>query len=187
MDVHPAAKALDRWFDAMSRHWDQTVFAIGMSEPVRHAAARALLARHATTIVSSAPDARGTLVRPTVIALIAACRVIGVRLDAPRWAAAIANAVELDARLEETFALHPNAVPWIEGAVEVFKVQLDDGLVHGGVTDRPTILAQRNRTLAIGLAVNFGMRFLVAYLRRLDPATSLDPLARELQDVLRRA
>ena len=44
--------------------------------------------------------------------------------------------------------------------------------MHAGVTDRPTILAEENRRVSLGLAVNWGLRFLIAYALETQPPRS---------------
>jgi hypothetical protein len=52
----------------------------------------------------------------------------------------------------------------------ILKELFCEALVNAGVTDRPTLLTEKNRSASLGLAVNWGLRLIIAYALLLPPA-----------------
>jgi hypothetical protein len=128
--------------------------------------------------VHSELDPGGALYGPICFVLAASCRRLRIEPGEREWIAAIKNVLRLDARVREvaeTAAL-PLGTP-----AAIFKQQLDEALVNAGVTDRPTILDRHNREVALGLAANWAMRFLIAYaLETTEQAPDGVPTAHDL-------
>ncbi|MBL8680120.1 MAG: hypothetical protein JNK05_13175 [Myxococcales bacterium] len=162
-----AAVELRDWLKSIIDFCDRTVFAVAAHEPHKQAAILGVLTRNAKVVVHSELDDAGALYSPLCFVLAAACRRIGIVPGEREWLSAIKNVQRLEGQLREVDA----AVAWPVGTpASLFKQHLDEALVNAGVTDRPTILDHHNRGLALGLAVNWGLRFLVAYALEARPS-----------------
>ncbi|MBI5515221.1 MAG: hypothetical protein HY909_15700 [Deltaproteobacteria bacterium] len=155
-----AAVELRDWFNGVLSLCDRTVFAVATREPHRQAAVLSVLTRNAKAIVHGELDRGGALYTPLCFVLAAACRRLDLAPGEREWLSAIKNVHRLEGQLREV----GEASAWPVGTpASIFKQHLDEALVNAGVTDRPTILDHHNRQLALGLAANWGLRFLVAY------------------------
>lgn len=165
-DDHTVAIEVSRWFERTLELCDRALF-VGGDEAHRQAAALGTLTRNARMLVQGEIDAEGKLYTPLVLTLASTCRRLQLTPGPKEWLAAIRNVLELGPRLQEV----SEAAPWLVPgrSVEVFKRQMDEALSQAGVTDQPTILARENRRIALGLALNWGMRTLVAYAREQPP------------------
>ena len=159
-NLEQTASELRAWFQNLLALCDRTVFAVATHEPHKQAAVLGVLTRNAKTIVHGELDQVGALYTPLCFMLAAACRRVDVEPGEREWLSAIKNVLRLEGQLREV----AGTVAWPVGTpASIFKEQLDEALINAGVTDRPTILDHHNRQLALGLAVNWGLRFLVAY------------------------
>jgi len=149
------ASALNEWFAGVLRSCDR-VFQFPETTAHRQAVIHAMLTSNAKVIVGSDIDDEGKLYPATAKALAAACRKLGIETNVGHWRAALQNVLEF-AKHNDTFALA------LGSGATIFKSLFDEALINAGVTDRPTILVERNRKTALGLAINWGMRFLLAY------------------------
>jgi hypothetical protein len=164
-----AASELSAWFRTILALCDRTVFAISTHEPHRQAAVLAVLSRNAKIIIHGKADESGNLYTPLCFVLAGACRRINLEPGDREWFAAITNVSRIGEQLQLVGAA---AVLPIGTPVTIFKQQLDEALVNAGVTDQPTILDHHNRDVALGLAINWGLRFLVAYAQESAPQAS---------------
>ncbi len=187
MRIHPSneglqtvAAELTGWFADVVRLWSSTCFDWSTSPKHREAAILEILSRNAKVLLDAPLDSQGDLYKPLTLALTAACRRHGVIPAARHWLAALRNVQEVRRRVAsadaERFAL-PLGTP-----ASIFKDLFCEALVHAGVTDRPTILVEDNRRASLGLAVNWGLRFLVAYAAEIRPPRSRGH-AREVRDL----
>jgi hypothetical protein len=178
-DLERAAGELCSWFSQLLALCDRTVFAVSTHEPHRQAAVLGVLTRNAKIIVHGELDAAGALYTPLCFVLGAACRRLGVEPSDRQWLSAISNVLRLEEQLRDAGATMALAIGTPAG---IFKQQLDEALINAGVTDRPTILDRHNRDLALGLGLNWGLRFLVAYALEAGPqAQDNAPDARDLR------
>ena len=92
---------------------------------------------------------------------------------ARHWSAAIQNVREVRRRAASAEA-RQLALP-VGTAASLFNELFGEALIEAGVTDRPTILVEQNRRASLGLAVNWGLRFLVAYALQIRPSRSRGP------------
>lgn len=151
------ARELHAWLKSVLHACDSSIFALASSEEHRAATILHVLTRNAKTLVNGVIGREGALYPPLCFTLAASCRRLGIEPSARNWRAALQNVL--------------SAGPWDTGEVglsmgtpaEIFKGLMDEALINAGVTDRPTILNDENRRAALGLAVNWGMRFLLAY------------------------
>jgi hypothetical protein len=173
------AAELAGWFDEIVRLWSSVYFDISTSPAHRDAAVVEVLSSNAKAIVDAPLDADGSLYKPLTLTLAAACRRHGVVPSARHWLAALQNVLELRRRLASTDA-ERFALP-LGTAASLFKDLLSEALINAGVTDRRTILVEENRRASLGLALNWGLRFLIAYSLEMKPAAARDRQARDLR------
>lgn len=154
--VRTAPRELSDWFTSVAA---LTSDAFGMGEDPRgKAAVLHLLRRQAARLMRSPLDSAGESYAPLCFFLVAASRALGVRLQPSHWAAALHN-------LERQ-----EAIPGGEDLglalgtpAQRFKTFLDDALDNAGLGGRESVLDEEDRRLALGLAVNWGLRTLLAY------------------------
>jgi hypothetical protein len=165
----PAADAaqLADWFGDIARLWSLLYFDGSTSTAHRDAAILEVLSCNAKIVLASPVDARGDLYKPLTLTLVAACRRLGIIPTARHWVAAIRNVREVRGRTAPA-AGEQLGLP-IGTAASLFKELFGEALVEAGVTDRPTILTEANRRASLGLAVNWGLRFLLAYAHEIRP------------------
>ena len=168
-----AAKALSGWFARGVAAYDETLFSIGSTEEHRAAVVENILRREARELVGESIDTEGRLHRALCVLLAAACRHLGAVPEARHWAAALRGVSRCglpgspDADESPTGA-RPFGLS-LERRSTFFKGLFDQSLADAGLTDRPTHpthpthLDRANRRTALGLAVNWGLRFLIAY------------------------
>lgn len=154
-----SARALNEWFASVLRTCDM-VFQLPETTAHRDAVIHSMLTSNAKVIIDSEIDDEGKLYPAVAKALAAACRKLGVETNVGHWKAALQNVLGAAAE----FGNHNDPLGLALGSpAAVFKSLLDEALINAGVTDRPTILVEENRKTALGLAINWGMRFLLAY------------------------
>ena len=177
--LEAAAAELADWFGDIVRLWSSMYFDWSTSPAHRDAAILEVLSRNARTIIEAPLDSHGDLYKPLTLALTAACRRHGVVPTARHWLAALQNVMEVRGRVASAGAQR-FALP-CGTAASLFKDLFCEALVHAGVTDRPTILVEENRRASLGLALNWGLRLLLAYALETRPARSRRRKARDLR------
>ena len=173
------AAQLADWFTDIVGLWSSAYFDWSTSPAHRDAAILEILSRNAKMILDAPLDSEGDLYRPLTLALAAASRRRGVVPTARHWLAAVQNVLEVRSRVASGGA-RQFALPFGTPA-SVFQDLFCEALVHAGVTDRPTILVEENRRASLGLALNWGLRFLIAYALEIRPARSRRFRARDLR------
>lgn len=174
-----AAAELANWFSDIVRLWSSAYFDWSTSPAHRDAAVLEVLSRNAKTIVEAPLDAHGDLYKPLTLTLAAACRRHGVVPTARHWLSALQNVLEVRSRVASAGA-DRFALP-LGTAASLFKDLFCEALVHAGVTDRRTILVEENRRASLGLALNWGLRFLLAYALEIKAAPPRGRKARDLR------
>lgn len=150
------------WFNSILRLTDKTLFSMVPEGPHRDAIVLDVLLRNARTLVESKLDQQGNLYSPVCLLLAAACRKLGVSLTTGHWESAVDNVVRL--RQQTAGALSETEAFGLEigGPASLFKQQLEEALINAGLAGS-AYLDRENRDIALGLATNWGMRFLLAY------------------------
>ena len=174
-----AATELADWFSDIVCLWSSMYFDWSTSPAHRDAAILEILSLNAKTIIQAPLDSHGDLYKPLTLALAAACRRHGVVPTARHWLAALQNVLEVQSRVASAGA-EQFALPF-GTAGSLFKDLFCEALVHAGVTDRPTILVEENRRASLGLALNWGLRFLLAYALEIRPARRRRRRTRDLR------
>lgn len=151
-----AARELNSWFTSVA-----TLVADAFSidaTPLGRASGLHLLRHSASLLLRSPLDDAGDSYKPLSLFLVAACRTLGVKLKASHWAAALE-----DVSHQEKVPAGTDLGLTLGRPSERFKLLLDDALEDAGLGTAPTPLDDENRHLALGLAVNWALRTLVAY------------------------
>lgn len=159
--VEMAAQELHYWFQGVMEVTDAGLFGIVPEGPHRAAVILDVLTRNARLLSDAQRDAKGKLYTPVTLVLAAGSRKLEVPLRRGHWRAAVENVLELQARVSA--GLPARVALDLGSPADVFLAQLKDALRQAGLTDVPTYLDDENRRIALGLAVNWGMRFLLAY------------------------
>ena len=174
-----AATELADWFTDIVRLWSSVYFDWSTSLAHRDAAILEILSSNAKIILEAPLDSHGNLYKPLTLALTASCLRHGVVPRGKHWLAALQDVLEVRNRVSsvdaQRFAL-PSGT-----AASLFKDLLCEALVHAGMTDRRTILVEENRRASLGLALNWGLRFLLAYALEIRPARSHGRGTRDLR------
>jgi len=175
LDPNRAATQLTEWFAGLREQLDRTVFAVGSDEAHRKAAALTSVSRHVASFEAASGEP-GPEIREAAWVLAGATRALG--LAAPnraQWLAAAQNVASLDAQVHSL-----DVSPWIaQDAAAIFRDHFVEALRQAGVARVPTILDATNRRTALGLAVNWGMRYLIAVAASSGPDFD-DPAAGEV-------
>lgn len=175
LDPAVAADRLDVWFTQLRTTLDNTVFAVGASEAHQRAAARNVVTRHVIELEAAVAAGQPVIeLREIAWILAGTTRTLGLTLRRAQWLAAAQNVVRL---VEQVEAL-PS--PWVGDAVSIFREQFLETLRQAGVTRAATNLGPENRTTALGLSVNWGLRYLIAAAAGLRDHEVTDPGAREV-------
>ena len=153
------AASLDAWFRDALRALQSVVRPTASSDELRRAATLGIVGSCARRLVHASAD-DPALYEDVMLVLCGACLYLRVTPDARAWRAAL-QALR-DAHGTEA-ASAGRVYPTLGKPSKLFKHLLDGALVHAGVTDQATILDRANRDRALGLAVNWGLRFLLAY------------------------
>jgi len=117
-----------------------------------------VLRRQAARLRSSRLAEDGASYTTLCLFLTAACRALGLGLETRHWVAALRNVIE-----QCGLALDENLGVSLGSPAERFKILLDDAIDAAGLGSQATVLDEKNRRLALGLAVNWGVRTLLAY------------------------
>lgn len=172
-----AAQALGEWFGDLLKVCDESFFT---SESPEHRAAAVLgtLMRSAKLLVEAAEERDAKLYQPLCLALAAACRKLGIAPSEENWQAALLNVRKLSTTLPRSQANHLGIE--LGSVASLFKAQMDEAFINAGVTSHNTLLDEENRRLSLGLAINWGMRFLMAYALDYQGETSAESPSRGL-------
>lgn len=156
-DPAEAAVSLAQWFTSLRETLDKTVFSVGDSEPHQRAAARNVITRHVAELDDAVEAGQQAVeVREIAWILAGATRALGVQLRPNQWLSATQNVARLDVQVDGL------GTPWVGDIVSIFRDHFFEALRQAGVTRTPTILSAANRQTALGLSVNWGLRYLVA-------------------------
>ena len=163
MDSNTFAHELTEWFQSVQRLTDASLFSIAPEGPHRDAIVLDALRRNAKTLYHAKLDSDGTLYSPLCFFLAAACRHLRASLGIGHWRAALDNLRDLQQRLAN-YQSESVAVGLDLGTpATLFKGELDEAIRQAGLVDDTSFLSKEDRQVAIGLAINWGMRFLLAY------------------------
>lgn len=163
IDSNTVAHELTDWFQSVQRLGDAGLFSIVPEGPHRDAIVLDALRRYAKAIYSAKLDADGKLYSPLCFFLAAACRQLRASLGVGHWRAALDNLRDLQQRLEK---YRPESVAIgldLGTPASLFKGEFDEAIRQAGLVDDTSFLSKEDRQVAIGLAINWGIRLLLAY------------------------
>ena len=167
-ELNSAARQLTDWFVSVLRTTDRIFSGVGGQGAHRDAVLLDALRRHSRTLLQSNLDDTGNLYSPLCYFLSAACQKLGFSLSGAHWLAALENVIALRQQIEAARA--ESAVGMDLGsAAALFKLEFDEAVNQTGLVAGASYLDKQDRHVALGLAVNWGMRFLLAYAAESSP------------------
>jgi hypothetical protein len=158
-----AAEQLDDWFRSILHVSDESLFGIVPEGPHRDAVVLDVLRRNARILSQSEIDSEGKLYSPLCFFLAAACRKLGTALGVGHWRAALENVVHLQQRVASARAESAMVGLEIGSPVVLFKQEFDEAINQAAIAGGAGYLDREDRQVALGLAINWGMRLLLAY------------------------
>jgi hypothetical protein len=162
-DLNAVANELNDWFQSVRRLADDSLFSIAPQGPHRDAVVLDALRRNARIVYSAKVTADGKLYSPLCFFLAAACRYLRASLGVGHWRAALDNLRDLQQRLANS---RPDSVTIgldLGTPATLFKAEFDESVRQAGLVDDTSFLSKEDRQVATGLAINWGMRLLLAY------------------------
>jgi len=161
--IKAVAEQLHGWFSNVSRLIEASWSSIAPAGPHRDAVVLDALMRNARVLSQSEVDREGKLYAPLCYFLAAACRKLGTSLGAGHWRAALDNVVRLQAGRMSAGPEFATIGLEIDRPAVIFKQELDEAITQAAVAGGVSYLNKENRQVALGLAINWGMRLLLAY------------------------
>lgn len=161
--LNDVAEQLGDWFRSILRLAEQNLFGIEPEGPHRDAVVLDTLRRNARILLECDLDSGGNLYSPLCFFLAAACRTLKTPLAPSQWRAALHTVVNLRQRMGSARAELATVGLGIGGPAAIFKHEFDEAINQAGVAAGVSYLNKENRLVALGLAVNWGMRLLLAY------------------------
>ncbi len=158
-----AAQELHAWFSNVSDLTGRSLLSLAPGEPHTSAVVLDTLARNARELVSSRIDRQGALYMPLCLFMVAACRRLRTSLSAGHWTAALENVIQLRHQLQIARAESVSVGLELGSAANILKQELDQSIIQSGLTGTSSFLDREDREIALGLSVNWAMRFLLAY------------------------
>lgn len=163
IDSNGVAQELRAWFQSVQQLTDDSLFSIAPQGPHRDAVVLDALRRNAKIVHGAKLNGDGQLYSPICFFLAAACRHLRAHLGVGHWRAAIDNLRDLQQRLArsrpESVALGLDS----STPATLFKAEFDEATRQAGLVDDTSFLSKEDRQVAIGLAINWGIRLLLAY------------------------
>jgi hypothetical protein len=155
------------------------VFTMARDDPHRNALLTDVIGGNARRLCESSLDAQGLLYTPTCFLLAALSRRLQFPVRREHWKAAIENVVQLHARLAR---MRPDLTLGLSVGrpSSLFKELTCEALRNAGLLAQPTILDEKNRKLALGVALNRALRFLLAYSLEASECRPSGPQSRDL-------
>ncbi|WP_321475217.1 hypothetical protein [uncultured Paludibaculum sp.] len=163
VDSKAVARELNEWFQSVLQLADASLFGIAPEGPHRDAVVLDALRRNARIVYDSKVEPDGKLYSPLCFFLAAACRQLHTSLGAGHWRAALDNIGDLQQRLANSRSDSAAVGLDIGTPATLFKAEFDEAIRQAGLVDGTTFLGKEDRQVALGLAINWGIRFLLAY------------------------
>jgi len=163
LDSKAVANELNEWFQNVQRLVEASLFSIGAEGPHRDAVILDALRRNARIVYEAKLERDGKLYSPICFFLAAACRQLRTSLGAGHWRAALDNLGDLQKRLASSRSDSAAVGLDIGTPATLFKGEFDEAIRQSGLIDGTSFLSKEDRQVALGLAINWGMRLLLAY------------------------
>lgn len=162
-DTKSVAEQLHDWFGSILRLTDESLLSTLPGGPHRDAVVLDALRRNARVISQSELDTEGKLYSPLCFFLAAACRKLGTSLGVGHWRAALDNVVHLREHLISAGAEFATIGLEVGSPAVLFKQEFDEAISQASLAGGVSYLNKEDRQVALGLAINWGMRLLLAY------------------------
>ena len=162
IDSNAVARELNEWFQSVQRLTDASLFSIAPAGPYRDAVVLDVLRRNARMVYDERLGPNGKLYSPLCFFLAAACQHLRASLGVGHWRAALDNLRDVQQRLTGA-RLESIAIGLDPGTpAAVFKAEFDEAIRQAGLVDDASFLSKEDRQVAIALAINWGIRLLLA-------------------------
>ena len=162
-DRKTVEEPLDEWFRSILDLTNKSLFSIVPEGAHRDAVVLDVLKRNARILSQSEIDREGKLYSPLCFFLAAAHRKLGASLGIGHWRAAVDNVIHLQQRVVDTRTESIAVGLDIGSPAEIFKQEFDEAINQSGLAAAVSYLNREDRQIALGLAINWGMRLLLAY------------------------
>ena len=162
-DSEAIANDLNQWFQSVQRLTEASLFSIGSEGPHRDAVVLDALRRNARIVYEAKLEPDGRLYSPICFFLAAACRQLRTGLGIGNWHAALDNVRDLQRRLANSRSDSVDVGLDIGTPATLFKGEFDEAIRQSGLIDGISFLGKEDRQVAVGLAINWAMRLLLAY------------------------
>jgi hypothetical protein len=162
-DTKAVAEQLHDWFRGILRLTNESLFSIVPEGPHRNAVVLDVLKRNARIVSQSELDTEGKLYSPLCFFLAAACGKLGTSLGVGHWRAALENVVHLQNHLMTAGAEFAIIGLEVGSPAVLFKQEFDEAIGQTSLAGGVSYLNRENRQVALGLAINWAMRLLLAY------------------------
>lgn len=178
-ELNSVAEQLHGWFLSIVRVLEESLFSIVPEGPHRDAVVLDALKRSASLLSQSEVDCEGKLYAPLCFFLAAACRKLGLYPGVGHWRTAMEDVVRLQG--QTVSARTESAIFGLElgGLVAIFKQKFDEAINQSAAAGGASFLNKEDRHVALDLAVNWGMRLLLAYASDCSGLTN-DPTRKDL-------
>jgi hypothetical protein len=162
-DSEAIANDLNQWFQSVQRLTEASLFSIGSEGPHRDAVVLDALRRNARIVYEAKLEPDGKLYSPICFFLAAACRQLRTGLGIGHWHAALDNVRDLRKQLANSRSDSVHVGLDIGTPATLFKGEFDEAIRQSGLIDGTSFLGKEDRQVAVGLAVNWAIRLLLAY------------------------
>jgi hypothetical protein len=157
------ANELNEWFQSVQQLTEAAIFNIAPDGPHREAVVLDTLRRNGRTLHKAKLDPNGKLYSPLCFFLVAACRYLRTNLGIGHWLAALDNVRDVQKQLASSRSDSMYVGLDFGTPATLFKAELDEAIRQAGLIDGTSFLRKEDRQVAIGLAINWGIRLLLAY------------------------
>jgi hypothetical protein len=163
LDSTAIANELTEWFQSVQRLTESSLFSIAPEGPHRDAVVLDALMRNARIVYAAELRLDGKLYSPLCFFLAAACRQLRTGLGVGHWRAALDNVLDLQRQLTSSRSESVYVGLDLGTPATMFKGEFGEAIRQAGLIDGTSFLSREDRQVALGLAINWGMRLLLAY------------------------
>jgi hypothetical protein len=163
LDLKTVSHELNEWFQSVLRLTEASLFSIAPEGQHRDAVVLDALRRNARIVYESKLESDGKLYSPLCFFLAAACRQLRTSLGVGHWRAAVDNVRNLEQRSAGSRADSVDIGLDIGTPATLFKAEFEEAIRQTGLIDGTSFLSKEDRQVALGLAINWGIRLLLAY------------------------
>lgn len=177
------ARDLTSWFSECIEAHKKLSDAISPEKEHQVLTLRGTLARQTKQLFRSLEDESGeaNIFMPTMWILASACQILDFKPNTMHWAQAVKNVYELQPQLDSA---QPYVFWELSSASHVFFDQLSTALENAGFTSKPSPLSEKNRAVALGHSIHWGLRFLTAHALEKTPPENPPPALAKLYEIL---